>query len=122
MDFLAVGLGGALGSMARFGMQTLFRVWLGSLFPWGTLVVNLLGSLLIGLCAAFAERRLPGLRPWMMTGFIGGFTTFSAFSLENAYLIRNGQPLAFMLNVLVSVAGGVLLAFGGYAWGRSLLG
>lgn len=122
MDFLAVALGGALGSMLRFATQNVFRAGFGAVFPWGTLVVNLLGSFLIGLSAAVAERGWPGMRPWIITGFLGGFTTFSAFSFENVHLIRNGQPLAFVLNIVVSVAGGVLLAYAGYAWGRSLMG
>jgi len=122
MNFLAVALGGAVGSMARYGMQTAFRVWFGSMLPWGTIVVNLLGCFLIGVCAVLVERGWPGLRPWVMTGLLGGFTTFSAFSLESGYLLRNGQPLAFILNVVVSVAGGILLTFAGYAWMRSLMG
>jgi len=122
MDFLAVAVGGALGSVARYATQILFRAWFGTGFPWGTLVVNLLGSLLIGICAAVAERGWPSLRPWIMTGFLGGFTTFSSFSFENVHLIRNGQSLAFVLNVLVSVVAGLALAFAGYLGGRSLMG
>ncbi|HAO99057.1 MAG TPA: hypothetical protein DCQ83_03315 [Fibrobacteres bacterium] len=119
MDFLAVALGGAVGSVTRYGVQTVFRAWLGAAFPWGTLVVNLLGSFLIGLCAALVERGWPGLRPWMMTGCLGGFATFSAFSLENIQLLRNGQPLAFGGNILLSITGGVLLAYAGYMVARA---
>ena len=119
MDFLAVALGGAAGSAARFAAQTAFRASSGAAFPWGTLAVNLLGSLLIGICAAAAERGWPWLRPWAMTGFLGGFTTFSAFSFENVQLFRQGQGLAFGLNILVSVLGGIALAWGGYLGGRA---
>lgn len=122
MEFIAIGIGGALGSMARFATQVAFRNLFGSGFPWGTLAVNLFGSLLIGLCAAFAERGWPSLRPWIMTGFLGGFTTFSTFSFENVQLLRNGQSLAFFLNAAVSVLAGLALAFAGYLGGRSLLG
>jgi len=122
MNFLAVALGGAVGSMARYGVQTLFRIWFGSTLPWGTLFVNLLGCFIIGACAVLLEHGWPWLRPWVMTGVLGGFTTFSAFSLESGYLIRNGQPLAFIINVLVSVVGGILLTFAGYASMRSLMG
>ncbi len=122
MDFLAVALGGAAGSVARYAVQGAFRAWLGTAFPWGTLAVNLLGSLLIGLCAAAAERSWPWLRPWAMTGFLGGFTTFSAFSFENVHLIRNGQGLAFTLNIIVSMIGGAALAWAGYLGGRALAG
>lgn len=122
MDFIAVAIGGALGSVARFATQIAFRTWFGGPFPWGTLAVNLLGSLLIGLCAAAAERGWPALRPWVLTGFLGGFTTFSSFSLENVQLLRNGQSLAFFLNAAVSVLAGLALAFAGYLGGRSLFG
>ena len=122
MDFIAVALGGALGSAARFGTQIACRAWFGMGFPWGTLAVNLLGSLLIGFCAAAAERGWPSLRPWILTGFLGGFTTFSSFSFENVHLLRNGQSLAFILNIAVSVVGGIALAYAGYIGGRSLLG
>ncbi len=117
-----MALGGALGSVARFATQVVCRTWFGIGFPWGTLVVNLLGSLLIGFCAAAAERGWPSLRPWILTGFLGGFTTFSSFSFENVQLLRNGQSFEFFLNIAISMVGGIALAYVGYVAGRSLLG
>ncbi len=109
----AVALGGAAGSVVRYAVQAAFRF-----HPSGTLLVNLAGSFLIGLCAAWAERGAPWLRPWIMTGFLGGFTTFSAFSLENLRMLREGQAGAALLYVAASAAGGVALAFAGYALAR----
>ncbi|HEX2612262.1 MAG TPA: CrcB family protein [Fibrobacteria bacterium] len=117
MPFLAligVALGGAAGSVARYAVQVAFR-----LHPTGTLAINLAGSFLIGLCAAWAERDgAPWIRPWLMTGFLGGFTTFSAFSLENFRMLRDGHATAAILYAGTSVAGGVALAFAGYALAR----
>jgi CrcB protein len=118
MDFLTilgVAVGGATGSVLRYILQSAFRT---SGFPVGTLLINLLGSFLIGLCAAFMERGNPWLRPWIMVGFLGGFTTFSAFSLENLRMLREGQAGLALTYVLISVVGGVLLAFTGYMLAR----
>lgn len=114
---LGVALGGAAGSALRYAVSGLFRAAPGA-FPTGTLAVNLLGSLLIGLCAAWAERGAPWVRPWLMTGFLGGFTTFSAFSLENMRLLRDGHAGTALAYALASVAAGVLLAFAGYSFAR----
>ena len=122
MDLIAVALGGALGSALRYAAQNAARAWLGSAFPWGTLAVNLLGSLLIGVCAAAFDRGWPALRPWVMAGLLGGFTTFSAFSLENLQLLRGGQAAWALLYSVGSVAGGLCLAWAGYSGARVLFG
>lgn len=110
---IAVALGGAAGSVARYAVQAAFR-----LQPSGTLAVNLAGSFLIGLCAAWAERGASWLGPWIMAGFLGGLTTFSGFSLDNLRLLREGQAGAALAYVAASVAGGIALAFAGYALAR----
>ena len=117
---IGVALGGAAGSVLRYSIQTALRPVAGG-FPWGTLTVNLAGSFLIGLCAALAERQGAGswIRPWLMVGLLGGFTTFSAFSLENMHLLRGGQLAMVFAYVLASVAGGLALAFAGYALART---
>lgn len=119
MEYLAVAIGGAAGSVLRYAVQSALRTSSGG-FPWGTLTVNLVGSLLIGLCAAFVERQGAGswIRPWLMVGLLGGFTTFSAFSLENVHLLRSGQIAALSAYVVVSVAGGLALALTGYLLAR----
>lgn len=97
---LLVGLGGAIGSIARYllGASLLHR-FPHLKFPLGTFTVNFLGCLLIGLIAGYAERRenfSPDIRLFLMTGLCGGFTTFSAFAHENLNLLRRGDSsLAF---------------------------
>ena len=114
-NLLAVALGGAAGSVLRY----LVQLGLRGAFPWGTLAVNLLGSLLIGACAGWSERHgAAWVRPWLMTGFLGGFTTFSAFSLENGLLLREGRAATAFLYIGVSVGAGLALALLGHALTR----
>ncbi|HNL23588.1 MAG TPA: CrcB family protein, partial [Pseudomonadales bacterium] len=83
--WLAVAVGGALGSMARFAVGTWVAAGLGSRFPYGTLLVNLLGCLLMGLLVVLIDERWavpPQWRAFALVGLLGGFTTFSSFSLE----------------------------------------
>lgn len=102
---LQVAAGGALGAVARYlaGMAAL-RL-LGGGFPWGTLFVNVAGSFLIGLAMALLEARgTTRATPFLVTGILGGFTTFSAFSLETAALVGRGATGPAALYVLLSVA------------------
>jgi fluoride exporter len=108
MTYLWVALGGALGSVARYGCTGLASRWIGATFPWGTLIVNVVGSLLIGFVATlFApDGRVlvpPDARAFVTVGVLGGFTTFSAFSLETLNLARGGEWLWAGANVLASV-------------------
>ena len=108
MAYLWVALGGALGSVARYGCSVLAARWMGSGFPWATLFVNVAGSFAIGLLAALvtADGR-PTLgadaRAFFMVGILGGFTTFSSFSLETLNLAHNGAIGAAGLNVALSI-------------------
>ncbi|MFZ5560380.1 MAG: fluoride efflux transporter CrcB [Pseudomonadota bacterium] len=116
--FLLVALGGALGSLARYGMAAGVNRWAQSAFPWGTLFVNIAGSFLIGLLMVLLMKtgawRESG-RLLLVTGVMGGFTTFSSFSWETWKLIEAGRlPLA-AANVLISVAV-CLLATSAGAW------
>jgi CrcB protein len=98
---MAVAAGGAAGSVARWLVGVAAARFLGTGFPWGTLAVNVLGGFAIGVLAEVLSRGAPPLlRPLLITGFLGGFTTFSAFALEAVSLAR---PLA-LLYVAVSVA------------------
>jgi fluoride exporter len=120
---LLVALGGALGSVARWGLTGLVQRWTGSPLPWGTFVVNALGSLAIGFVTALAlERALvaPATRLFIVTGLLGGFTTFSALSYETFALLREGQWLAAAGYSLGSVVVGVAGALGGYGLGLRL--
>ena len=109
MPYLLVAVGSALGGMGRY-LLTLWtaRAW-GESFPWGTLVINVLGSFVIGLffSLTMAEGPLPAsahARLFVMTGICGGFTTFSAFSLQSLMLLRDGQwwsALGYMMGSVV---------------------
>lgn len=116
-SWLWVALGGALGSMARWALSGAVQRWSGTAFPWGTFAVNLLGSLLIGVVTALAlERALvpPPARLFLVTGVLGGFTTFSALSYETFALLRDGQWLAAAGYALGSVVAGVGATVAGY--------
>ena len=94
--WLAVAAGGALGSMARFWLTSAMTALTGPRFPWGTLLINALGSFVIGLVAALTlvPDRVgmhPDLRVFLMVGVCGGFTTFSAFSLQTLELLQSGD-------------------------------
>jgi CrcB protein len=107
--YLAVAGGGALGSLARYLSSLATLQLLGEAFPWGTLTVNVLGSFIIGLYATLTEPdgRLfasPTARHFVMTGFCGGFTTFSVFSLESVRFLEAGAPALAAAYVLASVA------------------
>lgn len=102
---LVVATGGAIGSVLRFGVQK----WLNLSFPFGTLSVNLIGCFFAGwLMAMFIKGMNPQAYLFFMTGFCGGFTTFSAFSSESVQLLLIDRWIAFCLYVILSVAGGLL--------------
>ena len=99
---LLVALGGAAGSVGRYWTGILFAGALGLDFPLGTLIINVLGSFIIGLADIAAGGS--AMRSLIIVGFCGGYTTFSSFSLQTLELIRAGHPLAASLNVALSVA------------------
>jgi fluoride exporter len=112
---LWVALGGAAGSVARYGVGFAAARWFGLAFPWGTLAVNVVGGLAMGLLAA---RTVPGdesLRLLLGVGFLGGFTTFSAFSLETVRLMEHQPGLAVLY-----AAASLLLSVGACWLGFSL--
>jgi CrcB protein len=109
MLYLWVALGGALGSVARYACSVGAARWLGAAFPWGTLFVNVAGSFAIGVLAALVAadgRPLLGsdARAFLLVGVLGGFTTFSSFSLETLMLARSGGLGAAGANVALSLA------------------
>jgi fluoride exporter len=113
MQVLLVALGGAVGSILRYGVQRQFTMLS---FPFGTLVVNLLGCFLIGcLWAYFLKGTLNETgRLLLITGFCGGFTTFSAFTQESLQLLQQGKTGLFFIYAGASVAAGLLATFAGY--------
>ncbi len=111
---LAVGAGGAVGSVLRYLLTGAVQRLAGAGFPAGTVVVNVLGSLTIGVLFVWLVERggSPGLRALLMVGLLGGFTTFSSFSLETVNLMMQASYGRAALNVLLSVAlciGGTML-------------
>lgn len=109
LNYFLVGAGGALGSIARVWCSSLIANRLGSSFPWGTLTVNVVGSLAIGFFAASTTTagRWPlslQSREFFMVGICGGYTTFSAFSLQTFELIRAAEYLKAAANALLSCA------------------
>jgi CrcB protein len=108
LNYLWVALGSALGGMGRYACSGLGARFLGETFPWGTLFVNVVGSLIIGALAVVipAESRLlaDNSREFLMIGLCGGFTTFSSFSLETLNLARNGDWAPASAYIIGSVA------------------
>lgn len=104
MTFLQVGLGGALGAMMRFGVGLAMLPITGPGFPLGVLTVNVVGSFIMGLFMTLSfHRDLQALNPFVMTGVLGGFTTFSSFSLEAFTLYEREQFVAAGAYVALSV-------------------
>lgn len=116
-------LAGGCGTLARYGLSAAAQNATGAAFPWGTFVVNSLGCLLAGLFWAFAENRLAvtgEMRAVVLVGFMGGFTTFSAFMLESSHLMRDAEWLALGGNILLNNAVGFAAVVAGLAVGRLL--
>ena len=108
--YLLVGLGSAMGGMARFWLTQMIDGWLAKALPWGTIVVNISGSFLIGALGAMAapqaeldssHQRL--VQHFLMVGICGGYTTFSSFSLQTLHLAQKGEWLQAGANVVVSL-------------------
>jgi CrcB protein len=121
--WLAVAVGGALGSVARFWLAAAMTAMTGPRFPWGTLMINVLGSFVIGLVAGYTltPARVamhPDVRVFLMVGVCGGFTTFSAFSLQTLELMQGGDILPAGSYVLGSVVLCVFATWCGVAMGK----
>jgi CrcB protein len=119
---LQVALGGALGSMARYLTNVSAMRLIGPGFPWGTMVVNLVGSFLMGVLVVWlAEKGLTRLAPFLMTGVLGGFTTFSAFSLDAISLWERGATGPALAYVIGSVLVSLAALFAGMVLTRGML-
>ena len=118
MAYLIVFLGGGLGAAMRHGVNIGAARALGTAFPYGTLTVNVVGSLAMGLFAAYFAFKGDASQHWRLfftTGVLGGFTTFSAFSLDAVLLYERGQFGLAALYVLASVAASIVALFAGLA-------
>ncbi|MGD2119224.1 MAG: fluoride efflux transporter CrcB [Chromatiales bacterium] len=122
-QLLAIAAGGAIGALSRFWVSTSVYQWLGKDFPYGTLVVNLVGSLVMGLLYVLLIERLasaPEVRALLLIGFLGSFTTFSTFSLETLSLLEQAELFKATLNIAVSVVSCLLAAWLGMLLARTL--
>ena len=117
---LWVAFGGALGSLARYGVAGALN---SNRHPWGTVAVNVVGSLVLGLLIGIWGFEDPSARRIGVTvGLLGGFTTFSTFALDFVKIWEDGQPTIALLMVAVSIAGGLAAAVAGLTAGRTLAG
>lgn len=119
LTYFIIGLGGAVGSMARYWASGVVARHFGETFPWGTLLINVSGSFLIGAFAACTgpEGRwlaAPGLRQFFMVGICGGYTTFSSFSLQTLDLARGGEWLKAGANCVLSLVLCLLAVWAGH--------
>ncbi len=125
ITYLWIALGGALGSMARYACSSLAANAVGETFPWGTLIINVVGSFVIGFFATLTgpDGRLlvaPDARQFVMVGVCGGFTTFSSFSLQTLNLVRNGDMVGAGANVVASVVACLLAVWLGHVGASAL--
>ena len=115
-DMLLVGLGGAIGSIMRWLSQKWVNYYYPHQFPWGTFAVNITGCLLIGIFWGITFKSFEGNESWklfLMTGLCGGFTTFSAFTLEGIGLLKEQRILIFFSYILASVVLGLTATYVG---------
>ena len=121
--WLLVAVGGAAGSVARYGFSLGATRWLGAAFPFGTLGVNALGSFLAGLLYVLIVQRLAAQEEWrslLLIGVLGGFTTFSAFSLETIRLLESGRVSSAAANIGLNLVFGLGACIAGLWLGRRL--
>jgi len=124
LNVILVAVGGAIGSVARYLTGQFALRQFGPNFPWGTLVVNIVGSLAIGIFAELIARRFSAPQEWrlfIITGFLGGFTTFSAFSLDVAALADRGDLFLALIYIATSLLVSLFAVFAGLALMRALL-
>jgi len=120
---LVIGLGGAIGTVFRYIVSGLDYKFSNGVFPFSTMVVNVSGSLIIGLLWGIVDRFAlsPNMRMFIFIGILGGYTTFSTFSLETFNLMRDGEYHIALINIIVSVILSVGAVFLGYFISRLLL-
>ena len=123
MKIVLLLAGGAVGTLARYALAGLtHKVYIGT-FPMGTLMVNLLGSLVIGFLWGISENRniSPNYRSFVFIGLLGGFTTFSTYALETMNLLRENEIRQAITNILATNLLGLVLVFGGFLMAKGLM-
>ncbi len=116
LKIFLIALFGAIGTLARYGLQGVVQIRMGGAFPYGTLLVNLSGCFLLGLIGQLTMNRIlisPDMRMAVAAGFFGGFTTFSSFGWETAKMLEDGEWLRASTYVGASVIAGLLLSVAG---------
>jgi CrcB protein len=117
-----IGLGGFLGSIARYGLASLVQTKTESLFPYGTMLVNIIGCFLIGLLMTLFQERIvvsQNIRLFVIIGILGGFTTFSSFSYDTFALMKSGNLFGAGLNAGVSLFGCLIATWAGFYAGEN---
>lgn len=127
MQWIWIGLGGATGAIARWGISGVVHDTLGVAIPWGTLLVNVVGCFGLGIVAVWADAAASGewIRSAIGIGFLGAFTTFSTFSLEAVRLVQDGHQARAVAYVAASLLVGILAVLAGFAvarWGLARVG
>jgi len=121
LRLLLIAVFGAVGTLARYGLQGLVQVRAGSTFPWGTLLINLTGCFFLGLIGQMMLNRMMVSSEWRLAiavGFFGGYTTFSSFGWEAAKMLESGEWLRAMTYVAASMLLGLLLSVVGIRLGN----
>jgi fluoride exporter len=116
LRLLLIALFGAIGTLARYGLQGVVQIKMGSVFPYGTLLINLIGCFFLGLIGQLTLNRMiisPEWRVAIAVGFFGGFTTFSSFGWETAKMLEAGEWLRAGTYVATSVVLGLFLSVAG---------
>ncbi|MDF0490539.1 fluoride efflux transporter CrcB [Sphingomonas sp. H39-1-10] len=113
MTYIWIAAGGLIGTLLRYQINLFFTARLGEAMPWGTIIINITGSFIIGLFAALTETGgrwavPPEIRAFILVGLCGGYTTFSSFSLQTLALIQSGEIARALGNVVTSVVAGLL--------------
>ena len=123
LNYILLAAGGAIGTILRYSMSGLTYRMVNSVFPWGTMVVNLTGSFAIGLLWGFFEIQniSSNMRNFLFIGILGGFTTFSTYALESLNLFRDGEIKLAMTNMLISNICGLILVFAGFVLSKYII-
>ena len=122
--YLAIALGGSLGAVSRYWVSSKTYLWVGTEFPYGTLMVNVSGSLVMGFLAIVLSEKIElpeEVKFALLVGFLGSYTTFSTFALDALQAIQNGALLKVALYILISVFGSLLGVWMGYLGARLLM-